>query len=179
MVVAVAVTARCEIDENATPRKRAPTCLLDKFCWKLLDHAPIARLSPKLKQHSDGQRFSKDQEGKETVTRFIGGLEEGFQKWITRQEKCVQKSGGYIEKWFKAQAFRCTPMSGRARKNRGFTEIHKRRKRRKTNRQSKASKTMEREYRIAMGVFINTGVKEASQSIGQWSVTVLRSRANI
>ena len=50
-----------------------------------------------------GQRFNTDEEVKEAVSKFIDGLaaefiEEGFQKWITRQEKCVEKSGDYVEK---------------------------------------------------------------------------------
>ena len=37
------------------------------------------------------------------VSKFIDGLAaeffaEAFQKWITRQEKCVEKSGDYVEK---------------------------------------------------------------------------------
>ena len=49
------------------------------------------------------QRFNTDEEVKEAVSKFIDGLaaeffEEGFQKWITRQKKCVEKSGDYVEK---------------------------------------------------------------------------------
>ena len=90
---------------------RQTTALLDKFGWKLLDHAPYSpdlapsdfHLFPKLKQHLGGQRFNTDEEVKEAVCKFIDGLaaeffEEGFQKWITRQEKCVEKSGDYVEK---------------------------------------------------------------------------------
>lgn len=39
----------------------------------------------------------------EAVSKFIDGLaagffEEGFQKWITRQEKYIEKTGDYVEK---------------------------------------------------------------------------------
>lgn len=99
-------------DDNARPHvSRQTTALLDKFGWKLLDHAPYSpdlapsdfHLFPKLKQHLGGQRFNTDEEVKEAVSKFIDGLaaeffEEGFQKWITRQEKCVEKSGDYVEK---------------------------------------------------------------------------------
>ena len=98
--------------DNARPHvSRQTTALLDKFSWKLLDHAPYSpdlapsdfHLFPKLKQHLGGQRFNTDEEVKEAVSKFIDGLaaeffEEGFQKWITRQEKCVGKSGDYVEK---------------------------------------------------------------------------------
>ncbi|KAF7285557.1 hypothetical protein GWI33_010553 [Rhynchophorus ferrugineus] len=45
----------------------------------------------------------KDDEVKEAVTKFISGLaaeffEAGLQKWRTRQEKCVEKSGDYVKK---------------------------------------------------------------------------------
>ena len=98
--------------DNARPHvSRQTTALLDKFGWKLLDHAPYSpdlapsdfHLFPKLKQHLGGQRFSTDEEVKEAVTKYIGGLaaeffEAGFQKWITRQKKCVERSGDYVEK---------------------------------------------------------------------------------
>lgn len=52
---------------------------------------------------SGGQRFNTDGGVGEAVSGFIDGLaaeffEEGFQKWITRQEKCVEKSGDCVEK---------------------------------------------------------------------------------
>ncbi|KAF7273309.1 hypothetical protein GWI33_013975 [Rhynchophorus ferrugineus] len=61
-------------------------------------------LFSKLKQHLDGQRFSKDEEVKEAVNKFISGIEAGFfeagfQKWIiARQENWVEKFGDYVEK---------------------------------------------------------------------------------
>lgn len=98
--------------DNVRPHvSRQTTALLDKFGWKLLAHAPYSPdLAPsdfhlflKLKQHLGGQRFNTDEEVKEAVSKFIDGLaaeffEEGFQKWITRQEKCVEKSGDNVEK---------------------------------------------------------------------------------
>lgn len=97
---------------NARPHvSRQTTALLDEFGWKLLDHAPYSpdlapsdfHLFPKLKQHLGRQRFSTDEEVKEAATKYIGGLaaeffEAGFQKWITRMKKRVERSGDYVEK---------------------------------------------------------------------------------
>ncbi|KAF7282881.1 hypothetical protein GWI33_001829 [Rhynchophorus ferrugineus] len=74
--------------DNARPFiSRYTTALLHKFGWTLLDHIPSSpdiapsdiHLFPKLKQLLGGQRFSKDEEVKEAVTKFIGGvLRSGF-----------------------------------------------------------------------------------------------------
>ncbi|KAF7275025.1 hypothetical protein GWI33_012259 [Rhynchophorus ferrugineus] len=66
---------------------------------------------PKWKQQLGGQRFSKDEEVKEAVTKCLGRLtadifEASFPKRIALQQKCVEKSSDYVGKWFKVQAFR-------------------------------------------------------------------------
>ncbi|KAL4712503.1 hypothetical protein ACJJTC_007519 [Scirpophaga incertulas] len=55
-------------------------------------------------QYLGGQRFETDEEVQEAVTKFLHGLaadlfEAGFQKWISRQQKCVDNSGDYVEKY--------------------------------------------------------------------------------
>lgn len=98
--------------DNARPHvSRQTKDLIDKFGWDLVEHAPYSpdlapsdfHLFPKLKQHLGGQRFETDEELQEAVTKFLHGLaadffEAGFQKWISRQQKCVEKSGDYVEK---------------------------------------------------------------------------------
>ena len=98
--------------DNARPHVSQQTKdLIAKFGWYILQHAPYSpdlapsdfHLFPKLKQHLSGQRFETDEELQEAVTTFLNGLAAdffaaGFQNWITRQQKCVQKSGDYVEK---------------------------------------------------------------------------------
>ncbi|XP_068207786.1 histone-lysine N-methyltransferase SETMAR-like [Palaemon carinicauda] len=93
-------------DEQRSGRPSVSDEVVAKIERILLDHAPYSpdlaptdfHLFPKLKQHLGGQRFNTDEEVKEAVSKFIDGLAaeffaEGFQKWITHQEKCLEKSG--------------------------------------------------------------------------------------
>lgn len=85
--------------------------LLMKFGWTVIPHAPYSpdiapsdfHLFPKLKNHLGGQRFSDDDEVKEAVTKYLYGLAvdfyaDGYEKWIIRQQKCIEKNGDYVEK---------------------------------------------------------------------------------
>ena len=75
-----------------------------RFGWEVIAHPSYSpndfHLFPKLKEHLGGQRFETDKELQ--VSKFLNGLaaeffEAGMQKWITRQKKCVDKNGDYVE----------------------------------------------------------------------------------
>lgn len=98
--------------DNARPHVSQQTNdVIDQFGWELVSHPPYSpdlapndfHLFPKLKNCLGGQRFQTDGELQDAVTKFLNGLaaeffEVGFQNWIYRQKKCVEKNGDYIEK---------------------------------------------------------------------------------
>lgn len=98
--------------DNARPHvSRNTKALIEQFGWEIVEQAAYSpdlapsdfHLFPKLKQHLGGQRFATDEEVQNAVTTYLNGLaatvlEAGFQKWISRQQKCVEKFGEYVEK---------------------------------------------------------------------------------
>jgi histone-lysine N-methyltransferase SETMAR len=98
--------------DNARPHVSQQTKeLIDNFGWDVIDHPPYSpdlapsdfHLFPKLKEHLGGQRFQTDEELQEEVSKSLIGLaadffEAGMQKWITRQQKFIEKNGDYVEK---------------------------------------------------------------------------------
>ena len=83
--------------------RRNPSAHLTQLSLWVSENMCGTHLFPKLKQYSGGQRLKTDEEVKEAVCKFIDGLaaefyEEGFQMWITRQQKLVEKSGDYLDR---------------------------------------------------------------------------------
>jgi len=98
--------------DNVRPHvSRQTTALIEEFGWDLVKHAPYSpdvapsdfHWFPKLKQSLGGQHFKTEEDVQQAVTTFLNGLaaeffETGFQMWITRQQKCIEKFGDYVEK---------------------------------------------------------------------------------
>lgn len=98
--------------DNARPHtSRQTSDLIGQFGWTLVRHPPYSpdlapsdyHLFPKLKDHLSGMKFKTNDEVKEEVKKFLNGLavdffEEGYQKWMVRLQKCIDRGGDFVEK---------------------------------------------------------------------------------
>lgn len=98
--------------DNARPHtSRQTQDLITTYGWIVVPHPPYSpdlapsdfHLFPKLKEHLSGMKFSSDEEVKTAVTDYLNGLAEeffaaGYQNWIKRLKKCIDREGDYVEK---------------------------------------------------------------------------------
>ncbi|GFX81578.1 histone-lysine N-methyltransferase SETMAR [Trichonephila clavipes] len=99
------------LHDNARPHtSRTNRELIKSFGWEFLDHAPYSpNLVPSdfhrfwyLKHSLGGKCFSDNEEGKAPVNSWLSGqvadfFEEGFQNFVLRYEKYINKLGNYAE----------------------------------------------------------------------------------
>jgi histone-lysine N-methyltransferase SETMAR len=84
--------------------------MLQEFGWEVFEHPAYSpdlapsdfHLFPKLKEFLRGRRFKSDEEVKDAVKEWLNGLaaevyDEGIQKLVTRNDKCLNVGGDYVE----------------------------------------------------------------------------------
>jgi histone-lysine N-methyltransferase SETMAR len=98
--------------DNARPHTvRATQERIQELQWEFLEHPPYSPdLSPSdfhlfgsLKNHLGGKRFSDDEEVETEVRKWLGRQSKdfyvaGFDALVKRWDKCINVSGGYVEK---------------------------------------------------------------------------------
>lgn len=98
--------------DNARPHTaRVTNALLQQFGWENVLHPPYSpdvapsdfHLFPEMKKTLGGTQFKNDEEVQDAVLGFLHGqaadfFDSGFQKWVSRMQKCVERSGDYVEK---------------------------------------------------------------------------------
>jgi len=85
--------------------------LLEWWGWKILEHPPNCpdlassdfHLYPNMKKHLRAKRFKSHDDVKHEVQTWLCGqdptfYQRGFEKWISRLDKCLNREGDYVEK---------------------------------------------------------------------------------
>lgn len=85
--------------------------LLENFSWDVLDHPPYSpdlapsdlHLFPNMKKWLGSQRFTDDEELKDSVSGWLRAqaaefYSTGIEKLVTRYDKCLNVNGNYVEK---------------------------------------------------------------------------------
>ena len=85
---------------------------MERCGWEILDHRPYSpdlapsdfHLFPNMKKkHLHAKRFKSHDDVKPEVQTWLGGQDptfyrQGFEKWISRLDKCLNREGDYVEK---------------------------------------------------------------------------------
>ena len=83
----------------------------ERWGWEILEHLPYSpdlapsefRLFPNMKKHLHAKRFKSYDDVKREVQTWLRGQDptfyrQGFEKWISRLDKCPNREGDYVEK---------------------------------------------------------------------------------
>lgn len=98
--------------DNARPHCSAQTnAKIKRLGFEVIPHPPYSpdlapsdfHLFPQMKEGLKGNHFTSDDEVQNFVDRWLRDLGEefffnGFQKWISRLQKCIDVNGDYVEK---------------------------------------------------------------------------------
>ena len=84
---------------------------MERRGWEILEHPPYSpdlapsdfRLFPNMKKHLHAKRFKSQDDVKHEVQTWLSGQDptfyrQGFEKWISRLDKCLNREGNYVEK---------------------------------------------------------------------------------
>jgi len=79
--------------------------------WEILEHPPYSpdmapsdfHLFPNMKEHLHAKQFKSHDDVKPEVQTWLRGQDptlyrQGFEKWISRLDKCLNREGDYVEK---------------------------------------------------------------------------------
>jgi histone-lysine N-methyltransferase SETMAR len=84
---------------------------MERWGWEILEHPPYSpdlapadfHLFPNKKKHLRAKRFKSHDDVKPEVQTWLRGQDptfyrQGFEKWISRLDKCLNRGGDYVEK---------------------------------------------------------------------------------
>ena len=90
---------------------RTTVNLLERWSWEILEHPPYSPdLAPSdfhffsnMKKRLHAKRFKSHDNVKHEVQTWLRGqdptfYQQGFEKWIFRLDKCLNREGDYVEK---------------------------------------------------------------------------------
>jgi len=100
------------LHDNARPHTTHVTVnLLERWGWEILEHPRYSpdlapsdfHLFPKMKKHLRAKRFKSHDDVKHEVQKWLRGRDptfyrQGFEKWVSHLEKCLDREGDYVEK---------------------------------------------------------------------------------
>ena len=85
--------------------------MMERWSWEILEHLPYSpdmapldfQLFPNMKKHLHATRFKSHDDVKPEVQTWLHGQDptfyrQGFEKWISRLDKCLNREGDYVEK---------------------------------------------------------------------------------
>ena len=96
------------LHDNARPHT---VNLLERWGWEILEHPPYSpdlapsdfHLFPNMKKHLRAKRFKSLADVKHEMQTWLRGQDpmfyrQGFEKWISRLDKCLNREGDCVEK---------------------------------------------------------------------------------
>jgi len=100
------------LNDNARPHPAHVTVnLLERWGWEILEHSPYSpdlapsdfHLFPNMKKNLCAKQFKSHDDVKHEVQTWLCGQDptfyrQGFEKWISRLDKCLNREGDYVEK---------------------------------------------------------------------------------
>jgi len=100
------------LHDNAQPHTAHATVnLLERWDWEILEHPPYSpdllpsdfHLFPNMKKHLHAKRFKSHDDVKHEMQTWLPGqdptfYQQGFEKWTSRLDKCLNREGDYVEK---------------------------------------------------------------------------------
>jgi len=100
------------LHDHARPHTAQATVnLLEQWGWEILEHPPYSpdlapsdfHLFPNMKKHLRSKRFKSHDDVKHEVQTWLRGQlptfhRQGFEKWISCLDKCLNREGDYVEK---------------------------------------------------------------------------------
>jgi len=100
------------LHDNARPHTAHATVnLLERWGWEILEHPPYSpdlapsdfHLFPNMKKHLRAKRFKSLADVKHEMQTWLRGQDpmfyrQGFEKWISRLDKCLNREGDCVEK---------------------------------------------------------------------------------
>ena len=100
------------LHDNARPHTAHVTVnLLEQWGWEILQYLPCSpdlapsdfHLFPNMKKHLRAKRFKSRDDVKHDVQTWLRGqdptfYQQGFEKRISRLDKCINREGDYVEK---------------------------------------------------------------------------------